>query len=150
MASSYGKSKGRKAKPARYISIPSHALESDAGKSITGIEMRLLVHLLLQYNGRNNGNLSPTYSLMKDYDWSSTGTLHKARQGLEHKGFIVVTRQGTKVRGNCTLVAITWNGIDDPIKKSYEDYVKVSPIPLNYFLKPKDTWGIQPSTKPPK
>jgi len=134
----------------RFVGIPHSVLKSDMGRALKAIEMKLLIQLLLQYNGNNNGMLSTTFSLMKDYGWSSTGTLHKARQGLEHKGFIVVTRQGTKIRGNCTLVAITWNGIDDPIKKSYEDYVKVSPIPLNYFLKPKDTWGIQPSTKPPK
>jgi len=149
MASSYGKSKGRRSKSAPFIGIPHHVLKSDAGKSLTAIEMRLLVHLLLQYNGRNNGNLSPTFSIMKEMGWSSSGTLFKAKQGLEHKGFIVMTKQGSKVRGDCTLVAVTWNGIDDPIKWEYEDDIKVSPVPLNYFQLSKDKWKIQPSVKPP-
>jgi len=149
MASSYRKSKGRKAKPARYVSIPIHVLESDAGLSLTGIEMRLLVHLLLQYNGKNNGNMSPTYTLLKEMGWLSKGTLYKARQGLEHKGFIVVTKQGRKIRGDCTLIAITWAAIDDCRRWEYEDEIKVSNTPLNYFQYPKEKWGIQPSSKSP-
>jgi hypothetical protein len=134
----------------RFIAFPFSVLKSEMGRSLTAIELKLLLHLMLQYNGNNNGNLSPTFMLMKEYGWSSTGTLYKARQGLEHKGFIVVTRQGHKRKGDCTLVAITWNGIDDAKKKPYDDHIKVSPVPLNYFTVPKDTWAIQPSTKPPE
>ncbi len=151
MAISYQKAKKRSG--GQFISIPHHVLKSEKGKSLTGPEFRLLAHLLLQYNGRNNGrnngNLSPTFSLMKNFGWTSTGTLYKARQGLEHKGFIVVTKQGKKIKGDCTLVAITWNGIDDSLKWVYEDYVKVSPVPLNYFQLPRDNWSIQPASKPP-
>ncbi len=120
------------------------------GKSLSGLEMLLLIHLLLQFNGRNNGNLTPAYSLMKECGWTSTGSLYKARQGLEHKGFIVVTKQGRKIKGDCTLVAITWNGIDDPIKWLYDEKVNVSPVPLNYFLKAKEDWSIQPVSKHPQ
>lgn len=149
MAKSYPKKKGRDRGQGRFISIPHHVLKSDAGKSLTGPEMRLLAHLLLQYNGKNNGNLSPTFSLMKEMGWSSKGTLFKARQGLEHKGFIVMTKQGKKIRGDCTLVAVTWHGVDDPINWEYEECIKVSPVPLNYFQLSKDKWKIQPSVKPP-
>lgn len=144
----YQKSKGRG--QGRFISIPHSVLDSEQGKNLKGNEMLLLTHLLKQYNGSNNGNLSTTFSLLKNNGWSSTGTLYKARQGLEHKGFIVVTRQGKKLRGACTLVAITWIGIDDCIKWNYDDGVKVSPAPLNYFKIPKENWGVQPTTKPPK
>jgi len=147
MAKSYPKSKARS--QGRFISIPHHVLKSERGQNLTGPELRLLVHLMLQYNGRNNGNLSPTFSLMKELGWTSTGTLYKALQGLEHKGFVVVTKPGKKIRGDCTLVAVTWNGIDDSIKWEYGDQIKVSPVPLNYFKKPKEEWGIQPVSKPP-
>ncbi len=119
------------------------------GRTITAIEMKLLMHLGLQYNGNNNGMLSPTYSLMKEYGWSSTGTLYKARQGLEHKGFIVTTKIGKKIKGDCTLVAFTWNGIDESNKWPYRNGVKASPIPLNYFLKPNNEWTIQPAIAQP-
>ncbi len=147
MAKSYTQKKGRGATP-RFAGIPHHVLKSDRGKSLTGLEMRLLVHLLLQSNGSNNGNLSPTYSLMKMLGWKSTGSLDRAKRGLEHKGFIIVTRQGHKIRGDCTLVAITWHGIDDALRREYDDHIKVSPVPLNYFKLPKEQWKIQPSTKP--
>ena len=146
MAKSYQKTKGRN--QGRFIAIPFHVLKSERGKSLTGLEMRLLNHLLLQYNGNNNGNLSPTYSLMKDLGWSSS-SLYRARQGLEHKGFIVVTRQGHKVKGDCTLVAVTWQGIDDPLKRGYGHHIKVTPVPLNFFQLPMSSWTIQPVCKPP-
>lgn len=137
----------------RFVGIPHSVLKSEMGRTITSIEMRLLIHLGLQYNGNNNGNnngmLSPTYSLMKEYGWSSTGTLYKARQGLEHKGFIVTTKIGKKIKGDCTLVAFTWNGIDEFNKWPYRDGVKASPIPLNYFLKPKSEWTVKPAIAQP-
>ena len=133
----------------RYVGIPFHVLESERGKTLTAIETKLLLDLGLQYNGNNNGRLSPTYSLMKDRGWSSTGTLYKARQGLEHKGFIITTKIGKKIKGDCTLVAFTWNGIDESNKWPYREGVKASPVPLNYFKKPKSEWGVQPAVAQP-
>jgi hypothetical protein len=85
---------------------------------------------------------------MKELGWSSTGTLYKARQGLEHKGFIVTTKIGKKIKGGCTLVACTLNGIDTYGKWPYREGVKSSAVPLNYFQKPKSEWEIQPTTAP--
>ena len=142
--------KPKKHSQGRFVGLPFNVLNSEMGRTITAIEMRLLVHLGLQYNGNNNGMLSPTFALMKEYGWSSTGTLYKARQGLEHKGFIVTTKIGKKIKGDCTLVAITWNGIDASDKWPYRDGVKASPVPLNYFQKPKSEWKIQPAVAQPK
>jgi hypothetical protein len=134
----------------RFVGIPFSVLNSERGKSLTAIESKLLLDLGLQYNGNNNGRLSPTYSLMKERNWSSTGTLYKARQGLEHKGFIVTTKIGKKIKGDCTLVAFTWNGIDESDKWPYREGVKASPVPLNYFQKEKSEWTIEPAIAPPK
>lgn len=142
--------KPKKRAKTRFVGIPFHVLKSERGKTLTAIEMKLLIHLGLQYNGNNNGMLSPTYTLLKEYGWSSTGTLYKARQGLEHKGFIVTTKIGKKIKGDCTLVAFTWNGIDESDKWPYRDEVKPSPVPLNYFQKPKCEWDIEPAIAPPK
>jgi hypothetical protein len=44
-----------------------------------------------------------------------------------------------------TLVAITWNGIDDPPKGvRYDEGVKPSPVPLGYWCKHPDTWELIP------
>ncbi|MEY8238833.1 MAG: hypothetical protein RPT25_00650 [Cycloclasticus sp.] len=133
----------------RYVGIPFNVLKSEMGRTITAIEMKLIIHLGLQYNGNNNGMMSPTFSLMKEYGWSSTSTLYKARKGLEHKGFIITTKIGKKVKGDCTLVAFTWRGIDESDKWPYREGVKASPVPLNYFKKPKSEWGVQPAVAQP-
>lgn len=139
--------KPKKRSIGRFVALPFNVLKSERGISLTPIELKLLVDLGLQYNGKNNGMLSPTFSLMKNCGWSSTGTLYKARQGLEHKGFIVTTKIGKKIKGDCTLVAFTWNGIDESDKWPYRDEVKASPVPLNYFQKPESEWNIQPVIK---
>ncbi len=141
--------KPKKHSQGRFVGLPFNVLNSEMGRTITAIEMRLLIHLGLQYTGKNNGRLSPAYALMKDYGWSSTGTLYKARKGLEHKGFIVTTKIGKKIKGDCTLVGFTWRGIDESDKWPYREGVKASPVPLNYFKKPKSEWGVQPAVAQP-
>jgi len=141
--------KPKKRSKERYVGIPFNVLKSEMGRTITAIEMKLIIHLGLQYNGNNNGMMSPTFSLMKEYGWSSTSTLYKARKGLEHKGFIVTTKIGKKIKGDCTLVGFTWRGIDESDKWPYREGVKASPVPLNYFKKLKSEWGVQPAVAQP-
>jgi hypothetical protein len=102
------------------------------------------MELLLQYRGFNNGNLTTAESVLSKRGWAA-GSIYNASTGLQRKGWIVVTRQGYKVRGMATLVAITWNGIDDPPKGvRYDEGVKPSPVPLGYWCKHPDTWELIP------
>lgn len=110
----YAKTKRKKG---RFLGIPHHIAASDAYCELGAQEVKLLMDLLFQYNGSNNGDLFPTYSLMKDRGWEGKkGSLYRAKDALLQNGFISVTRQGWKERGKPTLVAITWNGIDEPRK----------------------------------
>lgn len=128
--------KNNKRSKGRFVGIPFSVLESEQGKSLTPYEVKLLVDLLLQYTGSNNGHLSPCFELMKQRDWAK-GTLYRTKNSLIKKGFIVVTRQGKKQRGSPTLVAITWNGIDKPKDNViYDDGIKVDASPLRLWLKP--------------
>lgn len=100
-----------------------------------------MVDLLTQRNGINNGSLSPTYELMKKRGWEGKrSSLYRAKDGLINKGFIVVTRQGWKQRGRPTLVAITWDGIDECPGIEYDDGVVPSHMPLNYWCKDPSIW----------
>ena len=56
----------------------------------------------------------------------------RRRQELQDEGFVVVTKRGKKLRGHPTLVAVTWDGIDD-CGVDYEEGVKVSAVPLGYW-----------------
>jgi len=132
----------------RFILIPTDVLESEIFRKRVGSnELKLLIDLLLQYYGDNNGCLSPCYSLMKKRGWSKS-SLHRAFCNLIHSGFLVVTRQGRKVRGYATLVAITWLPIDEPKSgKSYDEGIKPSDRSLGYWCKVKSSWSHLPECK---
>lgn len=138
----------KKRKKGRFIGIPYNVATSEAFADLKPPAVKLLIDLLTQYTGSNNGMLSPCFTLMRKRKWAKS-SLYRAYSTLVHKGFIVVTRQGLKIRGQATLVAITWNGIDEPKKCFYDEGVKVSPVPLSYWCKHKSTWEIEPTIKPP-
>jgi len=139
---------GRKKKKGRFIGIPYHIAISEQFRSLKAPHVKLLVDLLTQYSGNNNGMLSPCHTLLKKCGWPPA-SLYRAYAYLVHSGFIVVTRQGLKIRGFPTLVAITWNGIDEPINCRYDTGIKVSPAPLSYWKLEKSSWDIQPTIKAP-
>ena len=138
----------RKKKTSRFIGIPYHVAGSEQFSNLKAPAVKLLVDLLYQYTGKNNGLLSPCYTLMKTRGWSKS-SLYRAYATLVHSGFIVVTRQGMKIRNFPTLVAVTWNGIDEPVKCKFDIGVKISPVPLSYWKLDKATWDIEPNIKPP-
>lgn len=96
---------------ASYIAIPHELLESDAYKSLSTKAVKCLLDIAAQFKGKNNGDLSCTFSLMKKRNWKSKDTLESARKEILKAGFIVLTRQGG--RNSCSLYAITWKPIDE-------------------------------------
>jgi len=75
----------------------------------------VLDHMFLHYNGRNNGNLSATFSDMKKRGMGSPATLSKAIKTLLARNLIVQTRAGQFINpgGRCALYAFTWLPIDE-------------------------------------
>lgn len=71
----------------------------------------LVLELLRQYNGFNNGDLSISYAYLKRRGWRSQNTLNKAIQEAIHLNLIVKTRQGGLYNTPC-LYAVTWLNID--------------------------------------
>lgn len=140
-----GATKKRKIKT-RFVGIPYNVVNSKEWARMKAPEVKLILDLLLQYQGSNNGNLSPCYSIMKKRGWAKS-SLYRAYSRLVHLGFIMITRQGWKVRGRPTLVAVTWYGIDEPRKCQYDDGIVVHPVPLNYWRKPKLEWKHLPLIK---
>jgi hypothetical protein len=124
----------------RHIRIPYRILNTEQWASLSPHAVKLLTDLLWQYYGNNNGALAPCWTLMRPRGWRSSSTLHNAKNELLDKGFIVVTRQGSKRRGNPTLVAITWNGIDEVRKLDYDESIKCEHSPLSYWCKSPVAW----------
>lgn len=94
-----------------FLNLPKDVLGSEAYLSLGGWEVKLLVDVGSQYNGKNNGDLTATWSVLKERGWKSPGTLNKALKALVRTGLIEETRPGGRHR--CTLYAITWQSIDE-------------------------------------
>lgn len=119
-----------------FVGIPHIVLRSQSFAYLSRPATKLLLDLLAQYNGYNNGDLCATFSVMRKRGWKSESTLYAARRELENKEWIQVTRQGG--RNTCTLYAVTFFGID-------ECNGKLDVIPRN---KPSQAWRRHEPTNP--
>lgn len=114
MARSGLKAKGRQSYGS-YVAVPKAILESEEYAALTAFEVKLLMDIYAQFNGRNNGDMHCAWALMKKRGWASQDTLNRALRGLLSKGFVEKTRQGG--RHLCSLFAVSWLAIDDCKRK---------------------------------
>ncbi|MGA7178747.1 MAG: hypothetical protein WBX11_04055 [Thiobacillaceae bacterium] len=92
----------------RYYMVKKSVYESFAYRSLSFKALALFHHLLTQFNGGNNGNISATLSMMKHFGWASSATLSSAIKELLEHGFIRKTRQGGMgAMKQCSLYAFT-------------------------------------------
>jgi len=128
-----------KHKPTKsYAGIDRHIVRSDAFKSLKGNEVKLLLMMAFLYDGKNNGDIAITMSVLKDWFKSNT-TLLRAKNGLLEKGFIVINAYGGRSAEGKKLphlFALTWLPINDLKPGKWEmrftHYTSNRP-PLNYW-----------------
>jgi hypothetical protein len=94
-----------------FIMLPHAVMDSAAFISLSNKAVKCLLDILRPFNGKNNGDLSCTISVMRERGWTSKNQLDLARNELLRKGLIVITRQGG--RNKCSLYAVTWLPIDE-------------------------------------
>ena len=111
MARSYSKAKGR-SETGQFAALPHQCLSHENYTRLSHKAIRLLVDLLYQYNGRNNGDLTAAFSILKKRGWRSKETVRLAILELLHYGWIVLTRRGALDRIP-NLYAVTFNSIDE-------------------------------------
>ena len=70
-----------------------------------------MIDLAAQYNGRNNGDFTIAWKLMRRRGWASKDTLYRALGELQDTGFVIVTRKGG--RNQCSLYALTFFAVDE-------------------------------------
>jgi hypothetical protein len=87
--------KGRR-DTAPFHQIPTALVRSRCWWSLTPKAVKLFWDLYVQYSGRNNGDLSMTWSQMVARGWRSRDTLNRARHELLDHGLIIQSRQGGK------------------------------------------------------
>ena len=102
---------------------------------------KLLMDLACQYNGRNNGDLSAAYSVLKERGWKSQDTITVAVEALIAAGLIVRSRTGRFCNpgSRCHLYALTWLAVDECPGKDLE--IAPTRTPLRDF-------GAEISRKP--
>lgn len=121
-----------------FAGIPRYIVDSNSFKSLSGNEVKLLVLMARFYNGKNNGDISVTFSIMKEW-FNSNTTMYKARDGLYEKGFIVVNAYGGRsAEGKKlpNLYALTWASINDLKPGKWEmrfTHYPANKPPLNYW-----------------
>jgi hypothetical protein len=101
----------RRRRSDRFFMVPKRVFDHEDFILLSARGLKLLVDLLVQYSGYNNGDLCGAMSLMKVRGWNSNDQLHKAKKELIDRKLIVVSRQGG--RKKATLYALTWLSIDD-------------------------------------
>lgn len=97
------------------MALPHAVMESEEFKKLSGSETKVLLMLAKQYKGKNNGDLSATFTQAKEYGIKSQETLSKALKRLLEVELIQKTREGLFLNpgGQCALYAVTWQAIDD-------------------------------------
>lgn len=82
----------------------------------------VLLELMMQYRGNNNGDLSATRTMAKEWGIASDNTLRKALRELEDGGWIIQTRSSIFSRhgARCALYALSWFAIDECPGKDLE------------------------------
>jgi hypothetical protein len=103
--------KREKPKPPPFVMLQKRVLESAEYARLSSKGVKLLVDVLAQYNGRNNGDLCLALGIMKKRGWRSSSTLHDAKNELIKGGWIELTRQGG--RNRCSLFAVSMYSIDE-------------------------------------
>ena len=113
-AKRFRQTKGR-SESGTFASLPHDVIRSANWQQLSGNGVKLVIELLAQFNGKNNGDMSAPFSQMKGQGWKSTGTLKRAEREALHYGLLQKTRQGGMNR--CNLYAVTWKPIDDCKRK---------------------------------
>ncbi|WP_457788334.1 hypothetical protein [Pseudomonas sp. PL-6] len=90
-------------------------MDSEDFRALSGGALKVLLGLLRQYKGTNNGDLSASFTQAKDWGMNSRTTLAKALRELQECDLIRCTREGRFIKpgGCCALYALTWKPIDE-------------------------------------
>lgn len=106
-----GRRKQRSEFAGGFLGLPAAMLNCPKYRALSAISVKLLVDIGSQYNGKNNGDLSAAWKIMKPKGWRSEATLHRAKTELLIAGFIAETRKG-RLPNTCSLYGITWQPLN--------------------------------------
>lgn len=109
--------------------LPKALMEHPDFRELSTSATKVLMVLGSQYNGKNNGDLAATKTLLKPWGGMADGTLCKALKQLRERNLVICTRNSYRRRDGqkCALYALTWLPVDPCPGKELE--VKDSNVP---------------------
>ena len=135
-----------------FAGIPHIVLEHPDFLRLPNRARALLLDVVYQFNGRNNGDLTVAFGFMSKRGWRSKETLSKAVNDLVSANLIIKTRQGRfqNPGASCDLYALTWKPIDACPGKNLE-LEPASRPPRNFslerFKNPSPETGLSSNQK---
>lgn len=105
------------------LALPKALMEHPDFRELSPSATKVLMLLGCQYNGRNNGDLAATATMMEAWGGMAKGTLAKALRELQAKRLVYKTRYHRRgVDGaKPTLYALSWVDIDPCNGKQLDD-----------------------------
>lgn len=109
-----------------YSQLYDDMSKSKAFRRLSGSELKVLMYLISEYNGSNNGYLELSYEQAKDELGLTNTTFSTALKGLINKGFVLVAVRGGK--NTRSRYAVTCYPVDD-VRNA--DGVKLHSLPVS-------------------
>lgn len=108
--------------PMGALSLPKALMAQTDFRELSPSALKVLMVLGYQFNGRNNGDLAATHTMMETWGGMAKATLAGALRELQDRNLIVRTRQHNRSRDGAkpTLYAFTWEPIDECTGKGLE------------------------------
>ena len=134
-----------------FVAIFRSVFDSPEFTKLSPHACKLLLELISQYRGDNNGDLTVAWSVLSKRGWRSRTTLWRCKAELIDAGFVYVTRRG-HMPSTCELLALTWFALDLSPKFDPEAvhcfqpkaYGARTPLPMP-SIKPKSDWTLPKS-----
>lgn len=111
-----------KSKAPPFAMLQKAMIQSPGYRSLSFVARVVLIELLAQYNGKNNGDLSATRSMAKEWGIGSAHTLQRALEDLVSAGWVMQSRSSlfSKHGARCALYAIAWMPVNECPDKGLE------------------------------
>lgn len=108
--------------PMGAVAIPRVLMAHSDFRELSGSARKVLDLLTFQYNGRNNGNLAATHTMMAEWGGMAKGTLASSLRELVDRNLIIKSRGHDRSRDGAkpALYALTWAAVDECPGKDLE------------------------------
>lgn len=95
----------------QFLAIPRNVKRSESFKACSPLARALLIELVDQHNGANNGRLHLSYVYLREQGFRSKDQISKGRDELMARNLIILTRQGglpIRNGGKTTFSGASW------------------------------------------